>query len=129
MPVSLGIIALFGFGVGCTGWTPAPPVDNSLTDSTDSDTNPVETDECIAEGEELYTKSIEDHCCSGLVAVATDQPSDEYWSESYPPGCGPGPTPPDVKLCVSCGDDSCGVAENFCNCPADCDDGEIGPSR
>ena len=42
--------------------------------------------------------------------------------EGYPEGCGPGPAPPSILVCVTCGDGTCGAGESPCNCAADCPD-------
>lgn len=84
---------------------------------------------CVTEGEEFLVKS-EMACSEGLVGVsARDVPRDDYTQDDYPRGCGPKDgVPPDVHVCVACGDGECGRAEQFCNCPADCEFGEAGPT-
>jgi len=83
---------------------------------------------CIPEGSKFFAKSKVEACCSGLVAVsAEDVPRSDYRQDDYPPGCGPKPaTPPDLMICVACGDGVCGLEEHFCNCPADCASGKTG---
>ncbi|MDP2309210.1 MAG: hypothetical protein Q8P18_24515 [Pseudomonadota bacterium] len=85
--------------------------------------------ECIQEGEEFLVKDLTASCCSGLVGVsAEDIPRDDYTQDDYPPGSGPeAGTPPDLFVCIECGDGVCGLAEHFCNCAADCEGGEVGP--
>lgn len=34
-----------------------------------------------------------------------------------------------VLACAACGDAECGLMETFCNCPEDCEDGEVGPTE
>ena len=85
---------------------------------------------CTGEGGKLFAKSKEERCCAGLVRVsAEDIPRSDYVQDDYPRGCGPRPaTPPDLMYCLACGDGVCGLGEHFCNCPADCRSGQLGPA-
>lgn len=85
---------------------------------------------CTGEGGKLFAKSKEERCCAGLVRVsAEDIPRSDYAQDDYPRGCGPRPaTPPDLMYCLACGDGVCGLGEHFCNCPADCRSGQLGPA-
>ena len=67
---------------------------------------------CVAEGQAVGGKLLDapTKCCAGLVAVAESTPMDG--------GCAQ--APPDVILCIRCGDGQCGLGENHCNCPSDC---------
>jgi hypothetical protein len=74
---------------------------------------------CVPAGGEIEGKVICALCCDGLVErepmVETTQVFD-----GYPEGCGPGPAPPSILVCVACGDGVCGEGENRCVCPEDC---------
>lgn len=70
---------------------------------------------CLMEGEEYEAKVTCSHCCKGLVSVS----SAEVTSLGGDPlRCSL--SPPSVLRCVYCGDGTCGVGENRCNCPLDC---------
>ena len=87
---------------------------------------------CTEEGEVFFAKKIGEKCCNGLRSVSSmdvPDPDDKYPSDVYPEGCGPGPFPPDLMICVACADAVCGLKEHFCNCPKDCRFGEIGPTE
>lgn len=111
----------------CTG-APAGK-ESPAVDSAAGDEQEEATRACVEEGDWYFVRYI-DTCCEGLAGVsAEDIPRDDYTQDDYPPGCGPeAGTPPDVFLCVACGDGVCGVAEHFCNCATDCEFGEVGPS-
>ena len=70
---------------------------------------------CRSEGEEYEGKVICAHCCAGLTPVTA---SDVVSVEDAGLECGG--APPSILRCVRCGDGTCGVGENRCNCPADC---------
>ena len=71
---------------------------------------------CRAEGEEYEGKIICAHCCQGLERVAS---ADVVSTDGGAPlECSYGP--PSLLRCVRCGDGTCGVGENPCNCPRDC---------
>jgi hypothetical protein len=62
-------------------------------------------------------------CCAGLTAI------DFHDSiATCDGGCAPEPSHPQcssvlfpgTKVCTMCGDGTCGVGENSCNCPSDC---------
>ena len=74
---------------------------------------------CIERGQTFDAKIVGARCCEGLVRVDSVIETGET-SPGYPEGCGPGPTPPSTKLCVQCGDGTCGDQENRCNCAQDC---------
>ena len=65
---------------------------------------------CVGEGELIEGKNGE-HCCEGLDRISLDEPTDA--------GCSATGTP-SLFVCTRCGDGLCGVAENQCNCGADC---------
>lgn len=70
---------------------------------------------CRMEGEEYEGKVTCAHCCESLGAVSSAEVTSlegEALRCSVPP----------VSLlrCVHCGDGTCGVGENRCNCPQDC---------
>jgi hypothetical protein len=76
---------------------------------------------CRGQGEQVERKVICSLCCPGLMFAEPMVETDDDWTqEGYPEGCGPGPTPPSLGVCVSCGDGVCGTGENRCVCPADC---------
>jgi len=72
---------------------------------------------CREEGEEYEGKVICAHCCQGLERVAS---AEVISTDGAPPECSY--APPSLLRCVRCGDGTCGVGENACNCPADCHD-------
>ena len=60
-------------------------------------------------GEEASSKS-ETYCCEGLQPINAEAPRDGT-CQSFAP---------DANICAKCGDGSCGVGENRCNCASDC---------
>ncbi len=70
-----------------------------------------ETD-CLMEGESGTIG--EDHCCSGLTEVEGLYPLATDSVDDCKPGC------ENCFYCTRCGNDICGEAENYCNCPHDC---------
>jgi hypothetical protein len=66
---------------------------------------------CVKEGSTRSPKDTCEICCDGLsnIFLTID---DAGTCESN--------GPPDIFYCAACGDGICGVAENRCNCPADC---------
>lgn len=81
--------------------------------------------DCHGEGEDYSAHVRSARCCSGLLSVSLDLiPMDDYAgsdAQYYPEGCGSArDVPPDMMVCIACGDGACGAAENFCNCPDDC---------
>jgi hypothetical protein len=76
--------------------------------------------ECTPEGGELWGKSESAYCCEGLVQTQQDP---------YDCDAGEDVAGPDGLLCVACGDGACGLMETWCNCPDDCDEGEVGPTE
>lgn len=60
-------------------------------------------------------------CCDDLTNYnLMVEPSDSYEGDDLPEGCGVSGTPPDIMVCIECGDGVCGEGEHFCNCPEDC---------
>jgi hypothetical protein len=55
-------------------------------------------------------------CCPGLAKIV-DEPRPDGRG-----GCGL--TPAGFMICVKCGDGTCGIGENYCNCPKDCANSE-----
>ncbi len=76
-------------------------------------------DTCIGAGEEFEGKVECTRCCEGLDQTQPMVETDKTFPD-YPAGCGPGPEPPSIVLCVACGDGVCGAGENRCVCPEDC---------
>jgi hypothetical protein len=71
---------------------------------------------CANEGEYVYSEEINDSnkpivCCSNLVNIPTGMLHEDGSCFT---------TTPDI--CTDCGNGICGVGENKCNCPADCND-------
>ena len=66
---------------------------------------------CIKEGKTRSVKDTCEICCDGLSSI------DLIIEDA---GLCQAIGPPDLFYCASCGDGVCGVAENRCNCPADC---------
>ena len=65
---------------------------------------------CTAEGDTHGTNPGALDCCAGLVEIP----------DAYPAGGGICQTTSGSVVCANCGDGSCGLGENECNCPADC---------
>jgi hypothetical protein len=87
----------------------------------DSATADSSADSCVGAHEEYFAKELDVGCCDGLVAISReDGVNEDYPGSDYPEGCGPTGAPPDLMVCLPCGDGSCGEEENFCNCAADC---------
>ncbi|MFO0549162.1 MAG: hypothetical protein U0271_12295 [Polyangiaceae bacterium] len=68
---------------------------------------------CTPEGEVLEGKDICALCCGALVRIDSSAPSSDGST------CEP-TAPPSVLVCAACGDGACGLGENACNCPDDC---------
>lgn len=69
---------------------------------------------CYGEGETRPTGLDDDEvpaCCEGLIALSCAGPS-EFGMCFDCIG---------TEICTACGDGTCGIGENDCNCPADCD--------
>ena len=85
------------------------------------------TTQCAKEGETINTPSSTDRagpttCCAGLT------PDDGYTKPDAQGNC-PKPLPrqlPVKETCIKCGDGTCGIGENYCNCPKDCPGSETG---
>jgi hypothetical protein len=79
---------------------------------------------CVGLGDEYFAKEDGAECCDGLRAVSREdgiwKGTTPYPGTDYPPGCGPTGAPPDLMVCLACGDGACGDDENYCNCPDDC---------
>jgi hypothetical protein len=76
---------------------------------------------CTGEGQFYDAKLIGRQCCPGLVAIGDQQPRSNCAS------CEPSTVDPSCtfgsyagKICTRCGDGTCGLGENRCNCPQDC---------
>ena len=70
--------------------------------------------DCVAEGDGYDMKAmIPGPCCDGLTpANVTHEPDDAGVCQVV-----------DIdssKVCIACGDGTCGTSENACNCPEDC---------
>lgn len=75
------------------------------------------TVKCYNEGEEFNTLDNPDaKCCSGLTQITSGFPEEPIGS---PDTC-IAPTCP-CYVCTKCGDKVCGIGENWCNCPEDCE--------
>lgn len=74
---------------------------------------------CGQPGEEREAKVICGLCCPGLTMVSQAIETTAAFS-TFPEGCGPGPAPFSLLVCVACGDGVCGDGENPCRCPEDC---------
>ncbi len=79
-------------------------------------------DACRAAGETYEGKVICARCCDGLERADTLVPGNQDPPEAdhLPEGCDFGKDLGSTKVCIRCGDGTCGPGENFCNCPADC---------
>jgi len=60
---------------------------------------------CVKEGEIGFIAN----CCPGLIQVG-------YYQDTT--SCSP--TSANLLVCAACGDEKCGLGENHCNCPQDC---------
>lgn len=76
---------------------------------------------CRAAGEQYEAKVICARCCEGLEHRGILEPGNRVGPDvdGLPDGCD-APAPPSLRVCIRCGDGTCGPGENFCNCPADC---------
>lgn len=77
-------------------------------------------EDCIGEGQRFSAKEGMT-CCHGLIRAEVSQPvqSEDVRGAGQLEACEPD-APPDIKVCVACGNGICGPGENPCNCPADC---------
>lgn len=121
----VAVVALAGVLVWQNWSQPAPIVNNRQLVSSSVINQPAtnqfqENKQCLAEGEKDYVHeykaSINEYgymCCSGL----TPLDGGEYLGADgvcYPGGG-------DMRiLCTKCGNGICGLGENKCNCPQDC---------
>jgi hypothetical protein len=79
----------------------------------DEDCVPTNIINCVKEGEKgsmFDGDPNNDVCCEGLVKVRDSYP--------YNTGCA---TSRSGFICTNCGDGKCGLSENVCNCPEDCE--------
>jgi len=72
---------------------------------------------CVVEGAYAEPMSVESSCCD------TDNILKQY---SYPDEAGDcvdaySPTVGPTGICIACGNGECGLGENVCNCPEDCE--------
>lgn len=84
---------------------------------------------CTEVGGEYFAKELHARCCAGLTnvnAFLVPDPLGTYPGDDLPAGCGDGGAPPDLMVCVACGDGVCGEAEHVCNCPEDCPPADTG---
>lgn len=76
--------------------------------------------DCVQEGDLIAAKMPCTICCPGLQRSGIYELTQELY-DGFPEGCGPSSLPPDMFVCILCGDGKCeGSMENRCNCPADC---------
>ncbi|MCA9538515.1 MAG: hypothetical protein KC620_06475 [Myxococcales bacterium] len=68
---------------------------------------------CAEEGEAIPVVPGAPECCAGLFPTSCDAPLADG---TCPEGCD------GASICTACGDGRCGLGENICNCPLDCDD-------
>jgi hypothetical protein len=74
----------------------------------------MEESECFVAGESFLVAEKEDkECCADLYELNPKIDLVEGECQSFP----------EESICINCGDDVCGVGENYCNCPADCEQG------
>jgi len=76
----------------------------------ENETNVTE-ENCTIEGETFAAYPGEGVCCEGLTAIGGCGPVDGECGE----GCSGG------VVCTNCGNGECGLGENICNCPDDCE--------
>ncbi len=65
---------------------------------------------CVNEGE-LFDVRFGDYCCEGLNRIALTELQEETCEPTGPPSS---------FVCANCGNGECGISENNCNCPQDC---------
>ena len=73
--------------------------------------------ECIPEGGSGAVILDGPECCQGLTQIGCDQP-DQFGNCSLEPCVG-------SFYCANCGNGICGLGENKCNCPEDCEEPEV----
>jgi len=72
---------------------------------------------CTAEGEGILSYDNTTKCCAGLTKVSASLPDN-------PTNCSPVPVGSVYSdKCIRCGDGTCGLGENRCNCQQDCGNG------
>ena len=86
---------------------------------------------CVKEGKKgsmFNADPNDDVCCAGLEKVQDSYPIEEGYgypmNDLYPIGY---PTKGCLLargnfVCTKCGDGNCGLGENYCNCPKDCEE-------
>ena len=89
----------------------AGPADAS-TDAAPSDASLPDGAACVTEGNTAIVTPTSPSCCPDLTAISCSVPDDAGV-------CPVGPCT-GASYCTHCGDGSCGLGENLCNCPADC---------
>jgi hypothetical protein len=83
-------------------------LDVALEDATEVSEIMVET--CLQEGVVFDWSLPNTGCCEGLMALPSCEPTGIECEECFTV----------LRACVKCGDDICGVGENYCNCVDDC---------
>jgi hypothetical protein len=123
--LSLGMLAAGNEGPTCV---PVSPVDSPCLTAADCEGQPVDDcvgewtcldalcvwacagDDCVEEGGSVPVVPDAPECCPGLAPIPCSAPGANGLCM---PCAG-------ASYCARCGDGACGLAENACNCPADC---------
>ena len=80
------------------------------------------TTACVSEGSQMGVYLNSPKCCAGLSAISVFAAcSDAIQSSSGISSASIKIPSYGVSVCTKCGDGICGLGENKCNCPADCD--------
>ena len=74
-----------------------------------------EEEECAQEGESVPVVPGARQCCDDLSKISCDEPDSNGNCSAHCIG---------ASICAHCGNGVCGLGENKCNCPEDCDEAE-----
>jgi hypothetical protein len=78
---------------------------------------------CVSSHLEYFAKELNAARREGLKGISREDGINlNYPGDEYPEGCGPTGAPPDLLVCLPCGNGVCDPEENRCNCGADCSD-------
>lgn len=82
-----------------------------MPDTQQLDGKPADGTACVTEGNKFTDFNTVGKCCGTLVPVVDAIPNGQG-------GCSVPKCP--CYVCTKCGDSTCGIGENYCNCPQDC---------
>ncbi len=86
--------------------------ENPLNCPADCGVAPPPQESCVPEGYQTGVYAGAQDCCQGLTAIGCEEPLQG--------GICPAEACVERMVCARCGNNECGLGENYCNCPEDC---------